>query len=194
MRLGRIKTLYEYTDKSGCCLYSVFSFISAGAMGCFSLYLFIQALFSLGWLFFILILIVVGLPMLLYSLLIGIPVDFVQFMLFVPVIRLKAWEDRMHISIGMFSWPYKRIMKDEIISINATPEPLSKYAGRFGFRPPKGWKKYFLTTADRGLMIVTVNAKYLVNCPDPDEAETILNEIFNLAATVPAPIISRNIL
>lgn len=159
-------------------MYSLFSLGSAAGIGCVSFYLFIQALLSFGWLIFILLVIIVGLPMLLYSMVIGIPVDFLQFMLFVPIIRLKAWRNRIHISLGIFSWPYRRILREDLKYIAATPEPLECYAGKIGLRPPKGWERYFLATTARGLMVVTTKAKYLVACPDPDEAEIRLTEIF----------------
>ena len=172
------KILYEYTDRSGCCLFSLFSLGASAGMGCVSIYLFIQALLSFGWLIFILLILLIGLPMLLYSLLIGWPIDFMQFMLFVPIIRLRARENRINLSLGIFSWPGRTILKEDILHIGATPENLEKYAGKFGFHPPKGWTRVFVATSARGLMIVTSKAKYLVACPDPDEAEARLTEIF----------------
>ena len=176
----RGKPLYEFTDTSGCCLFSLISGLGASTLGIIAIIVFINALLNLGYIIFILVIVIIGLPYLLYTLVIGMPMDFVQFMFFTPVYRLRAWEDRLQISIGIVSWPLGRALKDEIIAIQATDEVIAKYTGKLGIAGLRGWTKCFFTTGKRGLLIETTKKKYILSPPDAVEAALRLREIYGL--------------
>ncbi len=177
------KPLYEFTDSSGCCFFSLISGLGASVLGIVAMVVFINALLNLGMLIFILAVVIIGIPYLLYTLLIGMPIDFFQFMFLLPIYRLKAWDDRIQINVGVVSWPVARILKDEIIAIQATDEILAKYTRWLGLPGLKGWTPCFFTTGSRGLLIETTRKKYVLNPPDAGVAAETLRKIFGIEET-----------
>jgi hypothetical protein len=172
------KILYEYTDRSCCCLFYIYFLGWWVGVGALIVYLLILAGAHLGWLVAILLLIPAGILYFVLSITTGFPFDLLGLLLAVPFLRLRAWENRISMSHGIFLLPRITINKEEILHIGATPEKLEKYTGRLGLITPKGWTNILIATSARGLMIVTSKGKYLVACPDPDKAAARLTEIF----------------
>ena len=111
-------------------------------------------------------------------------------------LRLKAYPEFILISHGPHWFSRPRIAREEIVAIQAMPEAAIKYFGRLGiFKYPRfplpGWRGYICTTKRKGLAIETEKIKYMVSCPNAEEAAEKLREIYGIAPTTidPPPLV-----
>jgi hypothetical protein len=102
-------------------------------------------------------------------------------------IRLAAFTDRILIHKWWFPiepFVIGEIDRENIVSIQASPQPATLYfpSVRQGLLPvdTSGWRTFVLSGKNKGLMIETKQRKYMVSCPNAEEAARILSETYNL--------------
>ena len=103
---------------------------------------------------------------------------------FTPVVRIKAFDDRLHIAYGYTKLASFNLAREKIVSIRAVQyNPMIDFGGwgvKGGAGKWKGWTAFTASISNKALAIETTEKKYLVGCRDPDEAETMLRNLYGL--------------
>ena len=98
-----------------------------------------------------------------------------------PGVRLKAFPEYIDVRYGITPWIGFRLDNDKIVSIRAVEyNPMKDFGGwgiKGGFGEWKGWTAFTASITNKALAIETTEKKYLVGCPNPEEAETMLKNI-----------------
>jgi len=105
-------------------------------------------------------------------------------LIFVPVVRLRAFHDHVEVRYGVTRLVSFRLDNEKIVNIRSVEyNPLRDFGG-WGVKGGAGeWKGYTAFTASitrRALAIETTEKNYLIGCPNPDEAETMLKNAIGL--------------
>jgi len=101
-----------------------------------------------------------------------------------PEVTLTAWDDHLHIRYGWtkligFNLSYEKIKSIKAVEYN----PLKDFGGwgiKGGGGEWKGWIAFTASISNKALAIETTEKKYLLGCPNPEEAEAMLRNIVGL--------------
>jgi len=101
-----------------------------------------------------------------------------------PTVSLKAFPEYLEIRYGLTNLGRFTLDNSKITAIDAIEyNPLKEFGGA-GIKGGTGrWKGWIAFTADmktHALSIETTEKNYLLSCPDPDEAQTMLRNIAGL--------------
>ncbi len=95
-----------------------------------------------------------------------------------PTIRLRCYTDRIEVQYGPTKWITLKFDKSDIMDIYPIEyNPMMDFGGwgiKGGGGKWKGWWAYTATGSNKVLGIETTGRNYIVSCPDPEEASTIL--------------------
>ena len=106
-------------------------------------------------------------------------------LIFTPTVRLRAFDDHLEVRYGLTKLVSFDISNDRIVSIRAIEyNPMKDFGGwgvKGGWGEWKGWTAYTASTTNRALAIETTGKNYLIGCPNPEEAETMLRNVVGKA-------------
>jgi hypothetical protein len=98
-----------------------------------------------------------------------------------PGVRLRAYPEYIDVRYGITPWIGFRLDHDKIVSIRAVEySPMKDFGGwgiKGGFGEWKGWTAWTASITNKALAIETTGKKYLIGCPNPGEAEVMLNNL-----------------
>ena len=99
----------------------------------------------------------------------------------VPQVRLRAFLDHIEVTYGMTPAIRFRLANEKIVSIRAVEyNPMRDFGGwgiKGGGGEWRGWMAFTAAVNNKGLAIETTEKNYLLGCPNPDEAETVLKNL-----------------
>ena len=102
----------------------------------------------------------------------------------VPSVSLTAWPEYIEIQYGLTKFIRFRLAKDKITAVNAIEyNPMREFGGagiKGGGGKWRGWTAFTVDLKTTALSIETTEKKYLISCPDPEEAETMLRNIVGI--------------
>lgn len=99
-----------------------------------------------------------------------------------PRVRIRVYPECMEVQYGLTGLIRFRLEKSKITRVEAvTYNPMMEFGGwgiKGGRGKYAGYTAYTASLSNRALAVETVERKYLFGCPDPEEAEAVIRNLF----------------
>ncbi len=104
-------------------------------------------------------------------------------LILIPQIRLRAYPDHIEVSYGIGLIRF-RLPNENITDVRAIKyEPIKDFGGwgiKGGAGKWRGWVAYTASITDKALAIETTEKNYLLGCPNPEAAATMLKSLLSM--------------
>jgi hypothetical protein len=100
-----------------------------------------------------------------------------------PIVRIRAFPEYVEVTYGLLKLIRFRLETAKIVKVEAVIyNPLMEFGGwgiKGGWGRFAGYTAYTSSITNRALAIKTTEKSYLLGCPNPEEAEMMINGILN---------------
>jgi hypothetical protein len=104
--------------------------------------------------------------------------------IFTPVISLRAFDDYIEVRYGLtklisLNFPFTEIINIYPVEYHAIRD-FGGWGIKYGVGKWKGWTAYTATPVNKALGIETHKRNYIISCPNPEEASSILRNLLHI--------------